>query len=89
MAYKLFGSRPKRKTVKTDCGKTCHQPWYGFKHVIFEILQLRSLITAGFSAVFLVSFLTGRLEHWDTSTALFIPILTMILNSLFRKDKGD
>jgi len=91
MGYRLFSSKPTGRATKAPIisDKTCHQPGYKFKHVLYELLQLRSIVTLACTVIFLIAFLTGRLEHWDTSTALFIPILSMILNSLFRKDKGD
>ena len=62
---------------------------YRLKHAFFELLQLRSILTLMYSAVFLWMLATGKLESWDKSVAAFGPMVTMILMNYFKKDKGE
>ena len=82
MAYRLISRKSKK-------GKTCHQDWYGFKHVIFELLQLRSLITIGLTVALIYAILHVETGRWDIVAGTLTPITTMALTSLFRKEKDE
>ena len=92
MAYKLISSLSKRdKKLCSD--KPCHQSGYRFRHVIYELLQLRSIITMTLTvsliaAVFYVVVI-GEFAHSEIIITVLVPLTTMALTSLFRKDKGD
>ena len=89
---KLYGGSGKRVGANTgvkSSGKSCHQPGYSFRHVMYELLQLNSLLTLGYSGVFLYLLASGKLETWDKSLALLIPLVTQILNNYFHKKKDE
>ena len=62
---------------------------YKFSHAIYELFQLKSILTLGFSTVFLYLAISGRLEEWNQTVAILVPIVTMILTNFFKKGKDE